>query len=91
MSDTIQPPPPTTVGQLLDKLAKYPRDMRVVVDGYEGGHDDPWVYEIELKLHVRKYGDMLGVHGDEISLFDEDEAEDKTFTRVLAISRNESE
>lgn len=30
-----------TVGELAILLMKYPRDLRVVVDAYEGGLDDP--------------------------------------------------
>ena len=32
-----------TVGELIEKLRAYPEDMRVVVDGYEGGYSDPIV------------------------------------------------
>lgn len=30
-----------TIQQLLEELSKYPPSMQVVVDGYEGGYDDP--------------------------------------------------
>ena len=29
-----------TVKELIDELSKYPEDMRVLVNGYEGGFDD---------------------------------------------------
>lgn len=31
---------PTTVQDLIGILSRYPSDLRVVVDGYEGGFDD---------------------------------------------------
>lgn len=30
-----------TVGELIEKLQKFDPNMRVLVDGYEGGLDDP--------------------------------------------------
>jgi hypothetical protein len=30
-----------TVGELIEKLSAFDKDMRVFVDGYEGGLDDP--------------------------------------------------
>lgn len=35
------PAPPLTVGDILDALAKYPRDMRVLTDDGDG-----WYYEV---------------------------------------------
>jgi hypothetical protein len=34
-----------TVAELIEKLRAMPQDMRVVVDGYEGGFDDPKIFE----------------------------------------------
>ena len=30
-----------TVAELIEQLKRYPSDMTVVVDGYEGGYDNP--------------------------------------------------
>jgi hypothetical protein len=49
------------VKELREKLAEYQDDMRVVVNGYEGGVDDDLtVVEVRLKLNVHNewyYGD----------------------------------
>lgn len=37
--------PELTVGQAIDLLAKYPRDIRIMVHGYEEGFEDPIITE----------------------------------------------
>ena len=52
-----------TASELIKLLSKYPRDARVVLDGYEGGLDD--VVDIEpIPLHENANPDIdyYGVH-----------------------------
>ena len=44
-----------TVGELVRLLSAYPEDLRVVVDGYEGGYDDlvaERIQRLPIGLHV---------------------------------------
>ncbi len=46
-----------TVGELIRLLSEYPEDLRVVVDGYEGGFDDltnDLIQRLPIGLHVNK-------------------------------------
>ncbi len=44
-----------TVKELINKLQSYPTDVRVVVEGYEGGYDDIDITrQISIKLNVNK-------------------------------------
>ena len=55
-----------TVGQLVRVLESYPQDMRVVVDGYEGGYDDLSLGQVSLvriALNTGKH-EWEGKHGD---------------------------
>ena len=55
-----------TVDELIRALAKYPPDLRVVVNGYEDGYDDVAAERISLKeiaLDVGKES-WEGKHGD---------------------------
>jgi hypothetical protein len=73
----------TTVGDLKALLAKYPDDMRVVVNGYEGGYDDFGVVEMDLVLYTRGASE-LGPH-DEPWLADN---ESLGTTRCLVFDRH---
>lgn len=53
--------PPMTVGQLRELLAPFPSDLRVLVDGYEGGLDDPRVEHGIVAFDVHE-GDCMGDH-----------------------------
>jgi len=53
---------PWTVGEMIDLLLQYPRDMRVLVDGYENGYDDPKEIEIRNVSIDTEWGG--GVYGD---------------------------
>jgi hypothetical protein len=51
-----------TVKQLIEELSKYPSDMPVMVDGYEGGYNavvPEKIYLAEVHYHPREayYGD----------------------------------
>ncbi len=46
-----------TVAELIQKLQKFPPDMRVLTDGYEGGYDDPQIYETAA---VKEYSPYCG-------------------------------
>ena len=55
-----------TVEELIQLLQSHPRDMRVVVDGYEDGYDDLSpeqlrTVKITLNTGTREY---VGTHGD---------------------------
>ena len=44
------------VQQLIEELQKYPPEMRVIVDGYEGGYSDckpPESTQIRLNVHAK--------------------------------------
>ncbi len=56
-----------TVADLIDALKLYPSDMYVVVDGYEGGYDDPVVatHPAYRDVHLdKKKGWWWGAQGD---------------------------
>lgn len=54
------------VQQLIEELQKHPPEMRVIVDGYEGGYSDLNKVCVEpIRLNVRKEDDWyLGRHDD---------------------------
>lgn len=55
-----------TVGELIELLGAHPPDLRVVVQGYEGGYDDltpPAVLSLRLALDVDDR-DYMGDHED---------------------------
>jgi hypothetical protein len=57
------------VGQLIEQLKNYPQDLRVVVNGYEGGYNDVDIFEnlkIVLNYHEEWY---YGKHEDAESLY----------------------
>ena len=59
-----------TVGQLVQLLQSYPRDMRVVVAGYEDGYDDlspKQVTSVRIALNTGKHA-WEGKHGDPAGL-----------------------
>lgn len=50
------------VKELKEKLSKYPDDMSIVIDGYEGGVDDmDRIKEVEIVRNVR-HSDYEGPH-----------------------------
>ena len=46
--------PDMTVGEAVELLLQYPRDLRFLVDGYEGGYDDPEIEEKEVVVMKHK-------------------------------------
>lgn len=55
-----------TVAELIQQLQRHPRDLRVVVDGYENGYDDlspEQLAVIDIALNTGKYW-WEGRHGD---------------------------
>lgn len=42
--------PDFTVGEAIELLQKYPKEWRLLVDGFEGGYDDPEVHGQEVVL-----------------------------------------
>jgi len=55
------------VQQLIEELQKYPPEMRVIVEGYEGGYSDckpPESTRIRLNVHARDKW-YYGRHGRE--------------------------
>ncbi len=55
-----------TIGELIALLESYPSDMRVVVNGYEGGYDDLSPQQIAAERITLNTGvhDWVGRHGD---------------------------
>ena len=55
-----------TVEELIAVLGEYPRDMRVVVNGYEDGFDDLSPDRIQMTTVALNVGtaDYVGMHGD---------------------------
>ncbi|MXW87304.1 MAG: hypothetical protein F4103_14750 [Boseongicola sp. SB0673_bin_14] len=45
-----------TVHEMIELLARYPDDMRVVVSGYENGYDDLSLEQIRVTPVVLDYG-----------------------------------
>ena len=74
------------VKETIEKLMKYPLDMRVVVDGYEGGYEDltdGQYFISDIALNVSD-SDIFGIHGEARH------AENKTqIEKCLVLSRNE--
>ena len=57
-----------TAKELCIILERYPADMRVVVEGYEGGYDDVLkdkIREINLELNVNDPDGYVGIHDEE--------------------------
>ena len=55
-----------TVNELVQLLAAYPADLRVVVNGYEDGYDDlspEQISSVKIALKTGKHH-WEGVHGD---------------------------
>ena len=55
-----------TTGELIQLLAQYPTDLRVVVNGYEDGYDDlspEQVSSVRIALNTGKHR-WEGKHGD---------------------------
>ena len=76
---------PLTVKNLIDLLSKYPGNLRVVVDGYEGGYEDLQPGRVKVqKLVLDVYNDYehWGPHDDY-------EQGDEAPTDVLCLRRSE--
>jgi hypothetical protein len=73
------------VSELIDKLKAMPRDMRVVVNGYEGDYDEPNVGETWVHLD-RDGGPYCGCYADAYYDQKEEDAKDRG-TLVIVISR----
>jgi len=55
-----------TVAELIQQLQRHPRDLRVVVDGYEDGYDDLSPNQLQTVKITLNTGtrDYVGTHGD---------------------------
>lgn len=74
-----------TVKELQEELSKYPDDMEIVIDGYEGGVDDMGcIKEIEIVRDVCS-SDYFGPH--EIVMGSFDDYEDQQRYSVLYFPR----
>ena len=75
------------VKKLIEILEKYPNDMRVIVDGYEGGYDDitdSQILEIDVKINCQRSSVVFGKHSESRLSDNQSELE-----RCLLISRVE--
>ena len=64
-----------TIEELIQLLAQYPPDLRVVVNGYEDGYDDlspKQVSPVKIALNTGKHR-WEGQHGDPNGLTDADD------------------
>ena len=53
-----------TVAELIEKLKTYPKDLKVLVDGYEGGFNEisaVKTIKVKLNVHTEEYN---GPHDD---------------------------
>ena len=81
-----------TIGELIALLSQYPADTRVVVDGYEGGLDDPHVYPRAVVLG-RQTGSYSGVHSGayvDSQRYDIEDV-DHDWTACVVVSRDDEE
>jgi hypothetical protein len=63
-NEPLFPDDALTVGELVDFLLTFPRDMRILVSGYETGYDDPRpprVIEVEESGYVTGYNGRYDV------------------------------
>ena len=57
-------PNPTTVAELIAALQQFPPETRVMVDGYEGGYDDPVAPKV-ISVSLDSYDNCIyGSHED---------------------------
>jgi len=77
-----------TVGELKTFLELYPENMRVFVDGFEGGYDDPTFHEIEVVLNANENISYFGKHFEEDSSL-LDSTKNHVITKGLCLSRYE--
>ena len=71
-----------TVSELIAQLQQYPEDMRVIVDGYEGGYDDiKSVHTIPIMVNVNDQS-YMGSHDDP---FYDDETADETAVHLTVL------
>lgn len=68
----------TTVGQLLEELGKYPKDMLLV---YE--HDDEF-YKVDGRVRIRIAKSLKGYHLDIVN--EDEEEQNNGGTKVLQIN-----
>ena len=69
------------IGELIEKLSEYPKDMLVIVTGYETGYDDIGdVEELNVELSGVDEDDYLGKY-DDLS------HDEKTDLRAVVIPR----
>lgn len=65
-----------TVSELIEKLKECPENMRVVVEGYEGGFDDiQEFYVVNCLIDSNEVGNCEGTH-DEVTDFERDYPDD---------------
>ena len=74
-----------TVGDLIEKLGQFDSALTVVVDGYEGGYDNP------ASIAVRDLSDVQGTDTDKQSWwtgrYDDDEWSEGPRLQAVVISR----
>lgn len=52
------------VSELISQLQAMPQDMRVIVEGYEGGYDDIALPLLWIPVAIGKTSSYCGAHGD---------------------------
>ena len=78
-----------TVSQLIEVLQNHPGDVRVVVNGYEGGLDDLSPDQISLVRIALNTGvdDWMGQHGEADHVPAGSEASETTVVDALVLRR----
>lgn len=76
---------PMTVGELQALLAGLPPEMRVLVDGYEGGQCDPRARVCMAALNVRPTPTWEGPH--DVDKYCLEEADPASIVQVFLLSR----
>ena len=78
-----------TVSQLIEVLKTHPRDLRVVINGYEEGYDDLSPDQISIVRIALNTGvdDWMGQHGEADHVSAGSEASETTVADALVLRR----
>jgi hypothetical protein len=71
-----------TVGELIEELKKLPQEMLVVVDGYEGGQEDP-VIRADKRVVLGTYDEENWFFGYHKLVEESDDSYDKSVPAVV--------
>ena len=73
-----------TVQELIDKLQEYPKDLRVMIEGYEGGYEDlETLATSKIALNVHDEDDQIYGNHEDCDHFRSDEKSRKTTNALI--------